>query len=224
MSTPLLLVQGTHAWGRSPDVEWWEARSPLCHFLTGREFTILGAERPYVWESGLDGTGWFGRAQRHLKWRAAAHNLYTYLVPPLAQTEWREDYVRIEHRNVVAHSHAAQVVAYACALGLKINRLVTIGSPVRADMAAIYEDARQNIGQWLHVYSDKSDRIQWYGTLWDGHFGIVRKQKFADVNLMIPKVSHSRLLNDPMCFPLWELNGLVDFLHGEVYGAAPRSG
>jgi hypothetical protein len=209
--TKVLLVQGTHAFGRSGEtVEWWNSRSPFCEFLQAEGFEILGAQQPYVWESGLDGTGWFGKAQRHIKWRAAAHNLHAYLRNPLVPV----DYVPRADRNIIAHSHGLQVVAYACLYGLMVNRLVTVGSPVRADMSAVYEAARKNIQSWLHVYSDGSDRIQWYGTLFDGHVGILRKVKVADVNLKIPKVGHSRLLNDQACFPLWRENGLIDFLKG----------
>src|SRR5678815_5146950 len=101
------------------------------------------------------------------------------------------------------------VVAYACAHGLRINRLLTMGSPVRQDMHAIYAQARPNIGHWLHLHSDRSDRTQWLGELFDGHLGIVRNQPFADVNLGVPAVAHSNLLNDPDLFHLWAEDGLI---------------
>ena len=210
--TSVLLVQGTHAWGRSTAEQWWEASSPFARFLSSQQLELLGGDRPFIWDTDLDGVGWFhGRGKRHINWEAAGLCLYAYLKPPLNASD---DYVPLADRNLIGHSHAMQVIAYACAAGLKINRLITIGSPVRKDMRDVYAAARPNVARWLHVHSDRSDRIQWLGTLFDGHVGVVRRQPFADVNLGIPQVSHSRLLNDPLCFPLWRAHELADFLRG----------
>lgn len=207
--TPLLFVQGTHGWGRGDEPQWWRDGSPLIAFLEARDFVVLGKQQPFIWSTNVDGVQWWhGKARKHINWESAGCSLYAFLRNPLAPS----DYVPLASRNLVGHSHAMQVIAYACAAGLKINRLLTLGSPVRADMREIYAAARPNIGHWLHVHSDSTDKMQWYGELFDGHFGIVRKQPFADVNLGIPAVAHSRLLNDPACFPLWQCNGMIDFL------------
>jgi hypothetical protein len=218
MTTPVLLVQGTHAWGRTDALQWWECKSAFCRFLASEGCTILGEARPFVWDTDLDGVGIFGRARRHLNWKAASHALHAYLRNPLADA----DYVPIKDRNIIAHSHGMQVVAYACREGLQINRLLTLGSPVRKDMMAVYKAARPNIACWRHVHSDKSDRIQWFGTLFDGQLGIVRQQPLADVNVGIPNVAHSRLLNDPTVFPLWRDTGLLDFLREDTNAAGPE--
>jgi len=220
MSTPVLLVQGTHAWGRTdPETEWWSRRSPFAQFLTAEGCTVLGGDRPYVWDTDLDGVGFLSRTRtRHINWEAAGLSLYAYLRPPLRANF--DDYVPLADRNLIAHSHALQVVAYACARGLIINRLVTIGAPVREDMAEVYAAARPHIGAWWHVHSDASDRIQWLGTLFDGHLGIVRAHPRADRNVAIPKVSHSKLVNDQRDFPLWDAYNLLPFLRGEMGDAA----
>lgn len=217
MSTPVLLVQGTHAWGRTdPRAEWWHPESAFVAFLAQAGFSLVGAPRVFQWDTDLDGIGWLQRRpqKKHINWEAAGLNLYAYLVPPVTAAAQREDYVPIADRNLIAHSHAAQVVAYACAAGLKINRLLTLASPVREDMRAVYAQARPNIQSWRHVHSDDSDRIQWLGEVFDGKWGIVRRQPYADVNVLLPDVSHSKLLTQPAYFPLWQVNGLVDFLKG----------
>jgi hypothetical protein len=218
MTTPVLLVQGTHAWGRSDQSkEWWDGRSPFCAFLRASGFRILGEERPFSWDTDIDGIGWLKRRphKKHINWESAGLNLYAYIANPLALAYTKgDDYVPIKNRNILAHSHGSQVLAYACASGLLINRLLTIGAPVREDMAPVYAAAKPNIAHWRHVYSDHSDRIQWFGTLFDGKFGIVRKQPYADVNVLVPAVAHSKLLNDPCCFELWQKNGFLDFLKG----------
>jgi hypothetical protein len=53
-------------------------------------------------------------------------------------------------------------------------------------------------------------------TLFDGHFGVVRQQPYADRNVLIADVSHSRLLREPELFPLWESEGLFAFLRGSM--------
>lgn len=185
-------------------------------FLHREGFDIIGGVRSFTWDTDLDGIGWLRRRpfKKHINWESAGVNLWAYLANPLVAKIIQDDYVPIVDRNIIAHSHAMQVVAYACAAGLKINRLLTVGSPVREDMRSVYQQARPNIASWLHVHSDGSDRIQWFGTLFDGRLGIVRRQAAADVNLLVPHVSHSKLLNDPACFHLWTENGLLEFLRG----------
>lgn len=207
------LIQGTWAWGHKDGLQWWECQSPFCEFLTRADVDIIGAERPFIWSTEIDGMGWLQRrtAKRHLIWQSAGINLFAYLKPPMSLQDL---YVPIADRNLIGHSHALQVIAYACAAGLKINRLITVGSPVRADMADVYRQARPNIASWLHVHSDGSDRIQWFGELFDGHLGIVREAPLADRNVLIAKVSHSNLLNDPEAFSYWGSRGLLSFFQG----------
>lgn len=216
--TPVLLVQGTHGWGRDDAVQWWEKRSAFCTFLQREQLSTLGGDYPFIWSTDLDGVGFFkGKGRRHINWESAGCNLLAYLWPRLSSRF--DDYVPLGDRNIIAHSHALQVVAYACAQGLKINRLVTVGSPVRKDMADVYEKARPNIGVWTHVHSDGSDRVQWFGELFDGHLGIVREAPLADRNVLIASVSHSRLLNDKTCFAFWQATGLLSFLKGGALAA-----
>jgi len=213
-TTSVLLIPGTHAWGYSNQPQWYEPGSPLVTFLEANGLRLLGKDCPYTWSTALDGMGVFHRtAKQHIVWESAGINLYAYLANRLVP----DDYVPIADRNVVCHSHAAQVAIYACAHGLKINRLLTMGSPVRDDMRDVTHKARPNIAHWRHLHSDGSDRLQWLGELFDGHLGIVRNQPFADVNLGVPAVAHSNLLNDPDLFNLWARDGLIDFLKGVTY-------
>lgn len=224
--TLVQLVQGTHGWGRSADeTQWWHHASPFATWLTAQDCLVLGAVRPFIWDTDLDGIGWLHRRpfKKHINWEAAGWALYNYLVPAIAREGFVvDDYVPLADRNLVAHSHALQVVAYGCANGLKINRLLTIGSPVREDMADVYAAALPNIGAWLHVHSDGSDRVQWFGELFDGHFGVVREAPLADRNVLIAKVAHSKLLNDPAAFPLWREHGLLKFLREEPHAVRNR--
>lgn len=220
ISPRALLVQGTWGWGHSNDRQWWQAGSDFALFLNRWDIGLIGGARPFIWSTSVDGIGWLFKRPtvKHLTWQNAGYCLEQYIRPPLLAAF--DDYIPLAERNLVGHSHALQVIAYACAGGLKINRLITLGSPIREDMADVYKAARPNIGAWLHVHSDGSDRIQWFGELFDGHLGIVRAAPLADRNVRIDKVSHSKLLNDAGEFYLWQTKGLLDFLGGGPVNAA----
>lgn len=207
--TSVLLIPGTYGWGWTDDAaQWWHPLSPFVSFLEQEGFAIIGADCPFVWSTELDGLpAWLRPPKRkHVVWESGGLNLYAYLANRLVPIE----YVPIRDRNLIAHSHAMQIVAYACAHGLKVNRLLTVSSPVRADMREVYREARLNVAHWRHLYSDASDRIQWLGTLFDGKLGIVRRQEFADMNVRVPRVAHSQLLHESS--GLLKVNGDLDWL------------
>lgn len=207
----VLLVQGTHSYGRSTELQWWQCGSPFCEFLKAEGFEIIGAppDEPYFWDTDLDGVGLFGRARRHASWIDAGDKLALYV-----RHLMRARRIRLADVNIIAHSHGLQPVAYACArFGLEINSLLSISSPPRADLRETYLAALPRIRRWRHVYSDGGDRLQWLGTLFDGHRGIVRKINLPGVlNVHVPRVAHSRLLNDAR--ELLKINGDLDFLKG----------
>ena len=204
-----LPVAGTWGWrGAQNGLDWWRAGSPFTQFMTDQGFLLIGGGAdPFVWTT--DVVWWpawvkwprrfYGR--RLADWYAGGVNLHHYLRPPLGSN--RDGYVPIDDRTVIAHSHAAQVVLFACADGLRIKVLVTVGSPVRADLREVARKARLNIGYWLCLYSDGSDAMQWLGEFGDGALGIVRKHPLADRSEKIPGVGHSKILCDPAYFDRW---------------------
>jgi len=200
METPLtyyVAVPGTWATRRS--AEWSEDRSAFSKFMQGHYcYNMSGkASSPYYWSTDLDLSG------GHQDWRAGGAALTYYIAPPLFPS----------HRyppadtNLIVHSHGLQVALYACAAGLQINCLVSVSSPVREDMASIATRARKNIGYWLHIHSDWSDRWQWFGTLLDGKFGITREHPLADRNEEVEAAGHGGVLMDPNFFHLWYQRG-----------------
>lgn len=210
-TTTYLPVQGTWGWGRGSALRWWQVGSPFHAFLAGHGLELLCPSDPFVWTSNLDGLKPWSRLN---EWRCAGINLRQHLKPPLLSDEL---YVPYEKRNLIVHSHGLQVALYAAAGSegaprLRIHRLISIGSPVRDDMMDVARQARPNIGEWLHVHSDSSDRTQWLGGLFDGALGIVRTHPLADVNVGIPQVGHSGILEDPALFRHWTEDGLLDWL------------
>jgi hypothetical protein len=164
--------------------------------------------RLFEWETHLGSSwafwrrwGWGDRAVQG--WFYAGRSLSYYL-----------DGVLPEERIVVAHSHGGQVALHAAASGLYIHRLLTIGTPVRADMAPIARQARANIGKWWHVSDLESDPMAILGMFGDGDVG--GRRTFAltavDRNVRLEGIRHSRMLNDPKVFRLWPKAGLIRFL------------
>lgn len=166
----------------------------------------VGTPQLYTWSSDLGGH-WFGDKDLRV-WHAAGINLLHYLVPPLCE----RSKAPVE-TNLIAHSHGLQVALYACAEGLLVNTLISVGSPIRHDMLRVAEQARKNIAYWLHIHSDESDRMQWLGELFDGHLGVVRRHPLADWNESVSGMGHSQVLRDPSRYGLWSSRGWLEALH-----------
>lgn len=211
MSAAVVLIAGTGAWANDSRVDWYCPTSPFVSYIAAHGiFPIFGKgidqPCPFVWSTRLGGVG-FGNHDL-LEWAAAGANLFMYCVPPLCP----DRRLLPSETNIIAHSHGLQVVLYACARGLKVNALVSVGSPIRKDMEATAKAARPNIGRWLHLHSDCSDRWQWLGELFDGHLGIVREHPLADLNDCVPNAGHSSVLERPEYFHLWEERGWLTWL------------
>lgn len=196
------LILGT--WGFDGDEadkrQWWHPGSAFRAYLEAT-FGVLPAHPvPFVWSSDIDGSfRWPWEKKRFRDWQAAGAALGYYL-----------DDV-IEPRLVLAHSHGGQVALMAAAYGTRIDRLVTLGTPVRRDMRATIAKARPNIGRWTHV-AVRGDRMQRLGMIFDGSFSLRRSFDEADRNVLIEdkRVGHSGSLNDPRHFHLWADLGLLE--------------
>lgn len=206
--TQYLAVNGTHENREKKALSWSNPESELSKYLERHALLNIAdsAMLPYDWSNDLD-------LRDHSDQKAGGRALFYYVVPPLRpEYAWPPD-----ETVVVTHSFGINVAIEAAALGLKIDRLLDIAGPVRKDWRKRTEQARPNIRRWMHVHSDRSDKWQWLGTLFDGHFGIVREHPLADKNVAIPKVGHGGILRQPKLFHHWADKGLINFLKtGEV--------
>jgi len=196
---PVLLIAGTH--GR--EQTWWRAESPFARELMRQGVILLDPADPFTWTTELDGI-----VGENKVWKDAGDKLRLY-----AQAKGQ---ARV---SVVAHSHGGNVVAYAAAAGLVIDRLITVATPVRGDLAAEYGELRQAVQTvWIHLYSDASDWIQWLGSWFDGSWRFRRRMKGADLNFKTPAVGHSGLL-DP---ELWRSRGYGFWLAGSPHAVLAK--
>lgn len=210
---------GTNGWNddthdKSPENRrWWQVSSNFNLMMV--EHGLYMYDNPFVWSTDLGGIEFWRRWPiinkfvkkdvDHRDWKAAAAAFSYYI----------DAYFHNEPLVVIGHSHFYQVVAYACAdYGVRVDRLITVSSPIRSDMDEVYQRARKNIGTHLHIYDGGrfTDRIQLLGELGDGNFDLVRECKYADYNDPVGKVNHSRVLSDPEDFHHWIDRGWIEFI------------
>lgn len=202
---PYVTIAGTNAW----DADWYRDGlwSRMMTEQGFRHFKVNG--RHFHWTTDANG---FRIYRRWLKlsdwrdWETAGYNLADHLYGRLAPQD----------TNLFVHSHGLQPALMAAALGLKINTLTSIMSPVRQDLwitvdgerVDVLPEARKNIRFWQHLYTDR-DRMAWWGLFGSGRF--LRPQRDhpwatvggAGINYLVPGVGHSGLLYDALTFGVW---------------------
>ena len=191
--TPIL-VAGTNSWQNDHRVDWYCPSHPFGQFLdaAGVPPAFDGAQ-PFIWSTALAGIPFFTKKR---DWAAGGAALAYYIISRRT--------ICAANTALIVHSHALQVAAYAAMNhNLKAKTLISVGSPLREDMKIPYMSLRANVQYWLHIHSDGSDRWQWFGEMFDGHFGIVRATPYADWNDFVPDVGHSELLRDPAQYHQW---------------------
>jgi hypothetical protein len=200
-----ILVAGTNSWDNDGAVDWFVPGHNFGKMLRAHGVEVASdGPLPFIWSTDVDGV--IGDRKNNTDWAAAGAALSYFTRMTCGDCSV----------DMVAHSHGLQVALYAAAnYGVKIDRLISMGSPVRKDMEKIAKEARLHIKQWLHVHSDTSDRWQWLGELFDGKLGVVREHPLADRNDFVPKVGHSELLRDPNQYHFWKEKGWLDFLCGK---------
>ncbi len=196
--TRAILVAGTFGFrGSIPVGAWWSPNSAFAKMLAELGLDVAGSrpgERPFVWSSDLDGVF----ESQHVDWRAGGSALYEYVVPSLCAGAR----IAPAETTIIAHSHGLQPALYAMAAGLQ-GRLVSVCSPIRADMQAITKLARPNISQWVHLY-DPDDPIQMLGE--DDPWLSTRDAVLADANVQISGMGHTGAVEDEKNFFRWKSN------------------
>lgn len=200
----IILVPGTWSAYTGDDAEeWWQRDSPFVRQVLGP----LGFE-PLVhpWTTRVNGGPrwpwqWFQQRQ-YPDWESAGDALASLL--------------RLLHpdaRIVLAHSHGGQIAARALSQ-VQARLLVTVSTPVRADLKDWYQATARNVGAWYHVHSD-ADRMFRRGTYFDGKWDLFvrnKEQPYATENIYAPKAGHSSVLRDPAAFGFWRDSGLAGHL------------
>lgn len=201
-----IAVAGTYAAGR--EMEWDHPDSTFSNFLLANDIIplMISPLKRYAWSTSLDGLD-----KSNDDWDAAGRALAYYVMPPLAD----KTLLPPSETYIIAHSHGGNVAAYACGkYGLKVNGLITVGTPVRKDMDSIYKEAAKNIDHHLHLHAGWQDYMQILGAIGDGRWGIHREMPYAERNDVMPK-GHGDILRDPTLFKTWVDKGWISYFKGK---------
>lgn len=206
-----ITVAGTNAAGKH---DWDCIDSPFTKFLEANEYGQLVPDvlERYEWSTALDGVEGDNNT-----WDASGRALRDYFIPPL----YHQSLLAAKDTFIISHSHGGNVVAYACGkYGLKINGLITVGTPIRGDMYDMYKAAHENIDHHLHLHGGWKDYWQVFGALFDGRFGIHREHPFA-VNIKVPG-GHGSVLREQKYFPLWVSRKWLPYWGGTLLNQLPN--
>lgn len=196
-TTYYLPVAGTD----HPDDPWVvDSESPHTRFMRRNGFEPLRRSdgQPWKWRATMQGLWWQGIKV----WKEDAESFANFMA-------MRPYWARI----AFGHSHGGQLPIIACAKGLKLRALVTIGTPVRFDVDA--EAAVKNIGTWVHVYDVDKDKIQslrrTLGQLGDWRVSFERRFLLPGVqNIGLHGIDHSLMVRDESTFHHWVDDGILD--------------
>lgn len=145
MSAKVGTIAGT--WGHAGEgsYAWWKPGSVFIANLKAAGLDVVSDGDFFDWSTALDGV-----SGHNDDWETSGKALYWFWVAhgrgPL---------------SLIAHSHGAQVVAYALAYSaavsdpMRLEHLVTAGSPVRGDMQSTWSQVRPLIADWTHLYTDE---------------------------------------------------------------------
>lgn len=228
---PYTAIRGTWGYRGLLDQNHWATQgSPVADYLElhGLKLITDRQGRGFTWTTALDGWQFWRRiVGKHpdiSDWEVGGACLKDYYMPPTVPDEYWTPGSKV---IVIAHSHGVNPAIIAAALGMKINVLVTVSSPVRVDVLRKYgAAARKNIGFHLHYWSD-GDRMQAVGGAGDRHYGIIREYASSEdhqaiyvcnKNVPLPReAGHSGLLHEVSWFG--ELLTAVEIIQ-ERYGRA----
>lgn len=199
MSVPVVCVAGT--WGeKSTDAQWWKPDSVWAANLRNAGLDVLDPKEPFEWATAVSMD-----AGHDPMWRTAGLALLWYC----------RSKVPGQPVSVVAHSHGGQVAAFAIEAGLVVDKLVTVATPVRDDMATVYAGIPPGVKRWTHLWTDEvglpSEQYQFLGTLplTPPVFAWGRTMPLATENVeIVPAVSH----HGAIWHGLWLHDDLYRFL------------
>lgn len=203
--TLIIPVAGTWNWCSDwttvGATEWWRKGSDFHKYVESMNFQY--PDHMFIWSGALNGEVVIERLkpephtgyEDHRDWIAGGAALSYFL----RQTELVES-----ERNVICHSHGLQVVLYACSIfNVRIDRLISVCSPIRHDMSKYTEMALKNIGVWIQVQQIQEDEWQKRGRFADGAFELNRPKSKADVEINLALIDHSNLLHNVGYFKSW---------------------
>ncbi|MCF6148938.1 MAG: hypothetical protein E3K37_09785 [Candidatus Kuenenia sp.] len=125
-----MIIHGT--WAATST--WWQEGGNFWNYINGITGNVYGGKDVFSWSG----------ANKHKDRIKAAHHLI----------DWINTHP-CTHLDIIAHSHGGNVCLFATRLGLKIRKLITLGTPVRLE----YLPDLRNIEILYNVFSTR-DLVQ----------------------------------------------------------------
>lgn len=119
-----IIIHGT--WAATSD--WWQRGGNFWNYINGITGNVYGENDAFSWSG----------ANNHVERIKAAHELVRWV-----------GLHRCANLDIIAHSHGGNVSFLATRLGLKIRKLITLGTPVRLE----YLPDLRNIGMLYNLFS-----------------------------------------------------------------------
>ena len=129
-----MIIHGT--WAASSD--WWQKDGNFRNYINSITNNVYSGPDPYSWSGANDHDDRVAGARDLILW-CQSHSINTV--------------------DIIAHSHGGNVCLYASMLGLKIRKLILLGTPIRLE----YIPRFQNITEIHNIFST-SDWVQDGGT------------------------------------------------------------
>lgn len=186
--TRIVLVSGT--WG----AKWAADGTPFRRMLADAGVEVVLP--PFEWSEDVSGIPSFFTGGKHSDWKAGGFAFGLFM-----------DRIPFGDRIVLAHSYGGSVVAYGliAATAVPIRRLITVGTPYREDMEPVWAKAKARCGYHVHVCDPKPPFIERIAQAFDGRFSPCPQvgHPTADVVIKIPKMKHTRILDDAAFVDAW---------------------
>jgi pimeloyl-ACP methyl ester carboxylesterase len=177
---------------------WASAGSDFEDHMKGAGFDRYADDHQF-WSRALAGT--FFTKSGHQVWTHGGFDVMEYL------ERWTE--AELHRTVVIAHSYGGAVLAYALASSPRLRHhlgaIITVGTPIRRDLDAIWMSARDGSGVFhVCIYgTGLGARIRFFGQR--GRF--VREMSWADLKYGV-KGGHSGMLRNPQYTP--QINTALD--------------
>lgn len=207
---PTFIVPIHGTWSLNQVHPWWRVNSDFERYCKSNNIFFKSVnDEPFIWSGRIDGVNWkniltLGLSKDvHDDWKTAGFALRYYL-----------QRIKLEDRNLVLHSHAWPVYLYS---GMPVKNIITVGSPMRADLKSLATIAKQQklYNQHMHIYDQTFDSIGFLGQIGDGKWFGSRNCETADINHKLEHISHTKILTDLEFIQYWLKCGWFDFLRSD---------
>ncbi|MBQ4835841.1 MULTISPECIES: esterase/lipase family protein [Pseudoalteromonas] len=192
-SKKAILIHGTWANGNA----WYQRGGDFYNYLTNNHFDVM----PFHWSG----------ANQHADRVMAAVNLRALIENGQNSHVFKKDSAGFYDVEIYAHSHGGNVALKALRLGLKVSKVVLMGTPVRYQ----YMPLLRNVSNGVFNVFSLGDKVQIVGAMGSKRGGRAISDSEKGVNYLAEENQSNRAPghSDLHDSGVWAKNGLGDIMH-----------